>query len=103
MKEVNDIAREKLMADLKIVLADTRELIEVTAGSAEERVHELRGRLEERLDTVLLQMEHTETLLRLRTHEMAESAHEYVRQHPWQSVGAAAGITFLLGLLIGRR
>jgi ElaB/YqjD/DUF883 family membrane-anchored ribosome-binding protein len=103
MKELNDIAREKLMADLKIVLADTRELLELTAGSAEGRIHELRARLDERMDSLWVQMDHTETLLRLRTHEVAESANQYVREHPWQSVGAAAGITFLLGLLIGRR
>lgn len=103
MTEMNEVLREKLLADLKSVLADTEELVRLTAGEAGGRVNELRGRLEGRLASVRAQLGETELLLRARTREAAQSADEYVREHPWQSVGAAAGISFLLGLLIGRR
>ena len=38
-----------------------------------------------------------------RTKEAARATDEYVHEHPWQAVGAAAGIGFLLGMLIARR
>ena len=28
---------------------------------------------------------------------------DYVHENPWQSVGVAAGVAFLLGLLVSRR
>jgi len=33
----------------------------------------------------------------------SKATDEYVRANPWAVVGAAAGVGFLLGLLIGRR
>ena len=33
----------------------------------------------------------------------ARDASRYVRDNPWQSIGIAAGVGLLLGLLIGRR
>ena len=34
---------------------------------------------------------------------MADATEEYVRDNPWRSVGVAAGVGLLLGLLISRR
>ena len=42
-------SKEKLVADLKLVVADTEELLRATAGQAGEKVAELRVRLEKRL------------------------------------------------------
>ena len=42
-------SKEKLVADLKLVVADTEELLRATAGQAGEKVAELRTRLEQRL------------------------------------------------------
>jgi len=33
----------------------------------------------------------------------AKATDEYVHTHPWQSIGAAAGVGLVIGLLIGRR
>ena len=35
--------------------------------------------------------------------EAARDADGYVREHPWQAVGIAAGVGLLLGILISRR
>ena len=37
------------------------------------------------------------------TKEAARATDEYVHEHPWQAVGAAAGVGFLIGMLIARR
>ena len=31
------------------------------------------------------------------------AADDYVHEHPWKAIGAAAGIGMIIGLLIGRR
>ena len=40
------VAKDKLVADLKLVVADTEELLRATAGQAGEKVAELRARLD---------------------------------------------------------
>ena len=42
-------SKEKLVADLKLVVADTEELLRATAGAAGEKVGDLRERLAVRL------------------------------------------------------
>ena len=48
------VAKDKLVADLKLVVADTEELLRATAGQAGEKVGELRTRLEKRLQDAKL-------------------------------------------------
>jgi ElaB/YqjD/DUF883 family membrane-anchored ribosome-binding protein len=38
-----------------------------------------------------------------RAREVAQAADEYVRENPWQSVGIAAGIGLVVGMLLARR
>jgi ElaB/YqjD/DUF883 family membrane-anchored ribosome-binding protein len=40
---------------------------------------------------------------RARAEELREEAARYVREHPWQSVGIAAGLGVMLGVLLARR
>jgi ElaB/YqjD/DUF883 family membrane-anchored ribosome-binding protein len=35
--------------------------------------------------------------------DAARETDRYVRQNPWQSIGIAAGVGLLIGVLIGRR
>ncbi|MBI4985328.1 MAG: DUF883 domain-containing protein, partial [Rhodocyclales bacterium] len=49
---MNDIVnKQKLVADLKVVVADTEELLRATAGQAGEKVAEIRSRMQEHLAT----------------------------------------------------
>jgi ElaB/YqjD/DUF883 family membrane-anchored ribosome-binding protein len=34
---------------------------------------------------------------------VARATDDYVHEHPWKSIGVAAGVGLLVGLLIGRR
>jgi len=46
---MNEITTEKLVADVKVLIADMEDLIKATAGIAGDRVIELRERLESKL------------------------------------------------------
>jgi ElaB/YqjD/DUF883 family membrane-anchored ribosome-binding protein len=61
-----------------------------------DRVHETVMQAQERLND--LQRD-----LRDKTKYAAQSTDTYVREKPWNAVGAALGIGFLAGLIIGRR
>lgn len=41
--------------------------------------------------------------VRERSQAAVDATEVYVGEHPWQSIGIAAGVGFLLGLLVSRR
>jgi len=95
--------KDKLAADLKLVVADAEELLAATASQTGERVAALRVRMEENLRAARHKLEDAEEALKLRTREMANATDHYVHDHPWRAVGVAAGVGLVVGLLIGRR
>ena len=49
MSDMTDVTKDKLIADVKLVIADTEELLRATAGAAGEKAGELRERIAIRL------------------------------------------------------
>ena len=97
------VSADKLLEDLQLLVRDAEALLKATATQTGERIEEVRARTEESLRATkerLAQME-DETLERAR--EVATAADEYVRENAWQSVGIAAGVGLLIGLLLRRR
>ena len=53
--ELSEVNKEKLIADFKMVVADTEELLRATAGQAGEKVNEISARAQDRLNIAKLQ------------------------------------------------
>lgn len=98
-----DVSREKLISDFKVVMGDAEELLKLTAGQAGDKVSEVRSRLGERMGAMKDHIADMEVAVVEQTKRVAHATDDYVHKNPWQSVGVAAGIAFLLGLLAGRR
>lgn len=94
---------DRLLEDLRQVVEDTEALLRATAGQAGERAQEARGRAEESLRQARARLEGLEDEVVGRARDAAHEADRYVRDHPWQSIGIAAGVAFVLGLLVSRR
>jgi len=94
---------QKLKDDLRRVVADVEGLLKVTAGQVGERVGEARARAEETLKGARARLSELEQQAKDRAGDMAGEADTYVRDNPWQAVGIAAGVAFLLGILVSRR
>lgn len=99
----SQVSKEKLVADLKILIGDTEELLRATAGQAGEKIATARERIQASLAVYKDKLADAERALLERTKEAARATDEYVHDNPWQAVGVAAGIGFLLGMLIARR
>jgi len=99
----NDVSKEKLVADLKVVVADAEELLRATASQAGEKVSAARERIQASLATAKVKLAEAERALLEKSKLAAKAADEYVRENPWQAVGIAAAAGLVLGVLISRR
>ena len=102
---VHDTAasKQKLVNDLQRVITDAEELLLATAGQTESKVVEMRERIRENLTAARHKLHDIEDTIKVKTKEMARATDDYVHDHPWKAVGAAAGVGLIIGLLIGRR
>lgn len=98
-----DVSKEKIVADLKVVVADAEELLRATASQAGEKVAAARERIQASLATAKVKLAEVERVVLEKTKEAARTTDEFVHEHPWQAVGIAAAIGFVLGVLISRR
>ncbi len=100
---MDEVSTDKLMSDLRTVVADAEALLRATAGQAGDKMAEVRARAEESLRTARASLENAGADLAVRARAGAHVADEYVHENPWASVGVAAGVGFLIGYMIGRR
>lgn len=101
--ELSPTSKQKLVSDMKGVVADAEEILRATAGVAGEKMADLRERVGERLRDAKLRLADAEAVLVDRTKAAARATDDYVHENPWRAVGVAAGIGLLLGVIIGRR
>jgi ElaB/YqjD/DUF883 family membrane-anchored ribosome-binding protein len=85
-------AANKLMDELRNVIADAEELLRATADQAGPKVQEVRARAEESLRNA---KEHLQGAGR--------QLDTQVRDNPWAAVGVAAAIGLLAGILLSRK
>ncbi|MBK5913970.1 DUF883 family protein [Rhodocyclus purpureus] len=106
MPEATDISainKEKIVSDLRVVVADADEILRASANLAGEKVSELRERIQDRLRDAKLRLADAEAALVDKTKAAARATDDYVHDNPWKAVGIAAGVGLLLGVIIGRR
>lgn len=98
-----DVNKDKLVADLRVVVADAEELLRATASQAGEKVSAARERIQASLASAKIKLSEAERAALEKAKVAAQAADDYVQDNPWRAVGIAAGIGLVLGLLIGRR
>ena len=103
MNDVTAAQTDKLMADLRLVVADAEELLRSTAGQAGEGAAELRDRVQASLAGARAGLADAQEAAISRARAAGRAADDYVHDNPWRSIGIAAGFGLLVGLLIGRR
>lgn len=99
MNETTQKAMSSASDDLKALLRDAEQVLAGAGDVADEKVTELRQRMRAALDGSSDRLER----LRETAREQADRADEYVRSHPYQSIGVAAAVGALIGILFSRR
>jgi len=98
-----DINKDHLINDFKVVITDAEALLKATVNTGGEKVAEIRAKAEESLGIAKARMADAQAAVLARTKEAAKAADIYVHENPWRSVGLAASVGVVIGLLIGRR
>ncbi len=97
------VSKQQLIADFKVVIEDAEALLKATAGQGGEKLMEIRTKAEESLKVAKARMMEAQEALVARTKAAAKATDAYVHENPWKAIGAAAGVGVVIGLLIGRR
>ena len=100
--EFEDAGRSSLgdvLEDLRDMVREAESLLRDSDGSVGERVADVRGRIEEKLEGARDRLRE-EGAGRIKS--AAKSTEDYVRENPWRALAIAAGVGFLIANL-GRR
>ena len=97
------LARERVRADFNSLIQDAEDLLRATASDATGRVKEARERLTHAVKHGKETCEALQEQTVAAAKEAAATADRTVRSHPYESMGIAAGIGFVIGLIIARK
>ena len=103
MTNAGTISRDKLANDMKIVIAETEELLKATAGHAGEKVQGVRARIEEALAAAKSQLGDAEEATIEGVKAGVKATNTYVHDNPWPAIAIAAGVGVLAGWILGRK
>ena len=93
----------RLKADLRVLIADTEDLMRMTAEQAGEGVDEARDRIHARLSAVRGRLAGLQDAAADKAHALGDAAGGIVRDEPWRAIAAATAVGMLIGLLVSRR
>jgi len=94
---------DRILDDLRRVVDDAETLMRETAGLAGEGAQAARAKTAESLRHARERLQSMEEELIAHARTVAHETDRYVRHNPWQSIGFAAGVGLLAGVLLGRR
>lgn len=102
MKE-SAIARDKLVAELKTVIAEMEELLEATTEESGEKWQTLRAHVESILEQAKTRIGKLEEVVVDDVKSTAKAADGYIHENPWPAVGVGAGLGLIVGLILARK
>lgn len=95
--------KEKLAADLRVIITDAEELLKATAAQQGEKINVVRTRVEGSLKAAKSWVVELEQAAEEKAKEAAKATDVYVHENPWQAIAVAAGIGFIFGTLARRK
>ncbi|MFN4352196.1 MAG: YqjD family protein [Hylemonella sp.] len=95
--------RDKLLHDLQLVIADAEELLRMTADQIGDGTAEVRSRIQDRLQAARAELASLQDEAAARLKAAGHATDAFVHENPWKSIGIAAAIGLVVGLLVARR
>ena len=103
MSDSTEQSRTKLVDEFSAVLTEAEDMLKRAANETGEKAKDLRSQVEAKLLTAKLRLQELEGQAVDRAKEAARATDDYVHDHPWQSIGIAAAVGVMIGLLMNRR
>jgi ElaB/YqjD/DUF883 family membrane-anchored ribosome-binding protein len=103
MSEALQLSKEKLINDLHQGIADAEEMLKLTADETSASAAQLRDRVRDRMDKAKAELIHLQQLTVAKAKAAGHATDEFVHANPWKSIGIAAGVGLVVGLLVSRR
>jgi ElaB/YqjD/DUF883 family membrane-anchored ribosome-binding protein len=97
----SDAIKQKLLADFNAVVTEADQLLKLVADEGGDKASALRTRVEQNLNAAKERLRNLEDVVMEKTKATARATDEYVHENPWQTVGIAAGLSVVFGVVIG--
>jgi ElaB/YqjD/DUF883 family membrane-anchored ribosome-binding protein len=105
--EQSSDTRDKLIADLKLVIKDAEELLRNSGQQVGQQMdatyQAARERFQSTLQNARSGLGTAQDRMMSSSKDMMETTHAYVQENPWQSVGIGAVAGLLIGFLLSRK
>ena len=95
--------KDKLVSEIKTVVADAEALLKTAASSTAEGLGAAYSQFEGKLQNVRSSLDQARTVVTEHSKEAMDVTNRYISTNPWKSVGMAAGVGIILGFLLSRR
>lgn len=95
--------KEKLVKDLKGVVADADDLLKDVVNSSAEEFAAARTKIEAKLREAKSRLDDARLAVTEKAKGAADATDEYVRENPWTALGVAVAAGFIIGFLLSRR
>lgn len=89
--------------DMKTLVKDAQELFREASHASGEKADELRAKGLVLLDGAMEKAHELQAVALEKGKAAAHTTDEFVHEHPWKSIGIAAGVGLVIGMLISRR
>jgi ElaB/YqjD/DUF883 family membrane-anchored ribosome-binding protein len=100
---MDNTSKDKLISDMKVVLADVEDLLKAATAATGETAAALREKAADKLRLATEKIGGLQEAALVKGKQAARVTDEYVHEHPWKAVGIAAAAGFLIGLLVNRK
>ena len=93
----------RLVGEFSTLIDDAQQMLARASSESGDRARELRSEVEANLLRAKLRLQEMQGDAVEGARRTALATDDWVHDNPWRSMGMAAGIGFLLGLLVARR
>jgi ElaB/YqjD/DUF883 family membrane-anchored ribosome-binding protein len=97
------LSEDQLVKDFKEVISDAETLLKATIDSGDEKLSEVRSRMEKSIKQAKTAMGESQSAVIDKARAATKVADAYVHENPWRTIGFAASVGAIIGMLIGRR
>ncbi len=98
-----DKTRDQLVDDFTNVLSEAEDMLKKASQETGDRARDMRAQVEAKLLAAKLRLQELQGDASERARYAARATDDYVHDNPWQAIGLAAAVGFVIGALMTRR